>query len=122
MSIKAKILKHKTKLLKTLIQKLSSLTAAKEMTKSAIIFTPNVTWEYGCFDLSNKLNNIYSDKVNFYSGEIPKVKNEKGDKVDWIPPKEFNSYEDYKKFVQTSFKEDVFPILAATKAFWNGHR
>ena len=96
------------------------LTAAKEMTKSAIIFTPNVTWEYGCFDLSNKLNNIYSDKVNFYSGEVPKVKNEKGDKVDWIPPKEFNSYEDYKKFVQTSFKEDVFPILAATKAFGMG--
>ncbi len=96
------------------------LSATKEKAKSAIIFTPNVTWDYGCFDLSNKLNSNYTDKVNFYSGEVPKVKNEKGDKVNWMPPKEFKSYEDYKKFVQTSFKEDVFPILTSTKAFGMG--
>jgi ATP-dependent DNA helicase RecQ len=96
------------------------LTAPKEKSKSAIIFTPNVTWDYGCFDLSNRLNSNYPNKVNFYSGEVPKVKNKKGDKVNWTPPGEFKSYEDYKKLVQTSFKEDVFPILTSTKAFGMG--
>ena len=96
------------------------LSAEKEKAKSAIIFTPNVTWDYGCFDLSNKLNSVYTDKVNFFSGDIPKVKNDRGEKVDWIPPKEFKSYEDYKKFIQTSFRENVFPILTSTKAFGMG--
>jgi ATP-dependent DNA helicase RecQ len=96
------------------------LETKKDTSKSAIIFTPNVTWDFGCFDLSNKLNGIYPAKANFYSGEVPKIKDDNGNKVDWVPPKEFKDYEEYKKQVQTDFKADVFPILTSTKAFGMG--
>jgi len=96
------------------------LESEKDYPKSAIIFTPNVTWDFGCFDLSNKLNAIYPSKVNFYSGEGPKIKDDNGNKLDWVPPKNFKDYEEYKKQVQTDFKADVFPILTSTKAFGMG--
>lgn len=39
--------------------------------KAGLVFTPNVNGDFGCFSLSNSLNTLYQNKVNWYSGSVP---------------------------------------------------
>ncbi len=42
--------------------------------KAGLVFTPNVNGDYGCYSLSNSLNTLYQNKVNWYSGSVPSRK------------------------------------------------
>ncbi|OFX56895.1 MAG: hypothetical protein A2046_00060 [Bacteroidetes bacterium GWA2_30_7] len=66
---------YKREKIQSLINELrenESFTETKE--KAGIIFTPNVNGNYGCFPLSNHVNIYYQNKVNWFSGEVPKIK------------------------------------------------
>lgn len=41
---------------------------------TALIFTPHVNGEYGCYSLSNRISIIKQGKASWYSGEVPKFK------------------------------------------------
>ena len=77
-------------------------------TSCGLIFTPYVNGKYGCHTLSNSLTNKFKTKIGYYSGSEPK-KYEGNE-----------SFEAYKIKVQNNFKENQFPLLAATKAFGMG--
>ncbi|MCP9199027.1 RecQ family ATP-dependent DNA helicase [Gramella sp. GC03-9] len=79
-----------------------------ENPKSGLIFTPFVNGLNGCFDLSQKLTTNFNRPIKFYSGSKPK--NYKSDL----------DFENYKVKVQDEFKQNKFPLLAATKAFGMG--
>ncbi len=78
--------------------------------KAAIIFTPHVNGPYGCYEITNRLSREYSGKVKYFSGEVPKG----------FSASSGGEYEKYKLQVQKAFKDDVFPLLVATKAFGMG--
>lgn len=84
--------------------------------KAALVFTPHVNGQYGCFDLANKLS-IGTGLAKWYAGEVPKKKFHGGLKVPVMNADNFNRY---KKDVQLDFKSDQFPLLVATKAFGMG--
>lgn len=81
--------------------------------KSAIVFTPNVTGDKGCYNLSTNFNNRYPHESRWYSGSMPKI-----NKLPiFSSDREFNTY---KQQVQTDFKQDQFQVMFATKAFGMG--
>ena len=84
--------------------------------KSAVVFTPHVNWIYGCYHLYNKFANKYNNKVGYFSGSVPKIR-ENDQRRPIMNPKD---YDDYKLDIQKSFKNDRFPLLFATKAFGMG--
>ncbi len=84
--------------------------------KSAIIFTPNVNGQFGCYPVSSFLNTLYQDKSNWYSGKIPQI-NQNGIKIDLMEEAEFKKH---KENVQQKFKNNEYPLLVATKAFGMG--
>lgn len=91
--------------------------------EAGLIFTPHVNGSFGCYSLSNSLNQIRKDKVRWYSGEVPMIDeydamgNRTGRKLPVLSAEEFKKY---KRDVQTSFKKDGYPLLVATKAFGMG--
>lgn len=91
--------------------------------KAGLVFTPNVNGDYGCYSISNFLNTLYQKKVNWFSGDIPKVDefdnngNKTGRK---IPVMSSDNFKVHKKSVQSDFKRNVYPLLVATKAFGMG--
>ena len=110
--------------LKALLDKLADnegFTETKE--KSAIVFTPNVNGDVGCYTISNYINTIFPGKSNWYSGDIPKVDEldnngrKTGRKIQIMAPEDFRKHKDE---VQKGFKKDRYPILVATKAFGMG--
>lgn len=80
--------------------------------KAGIIFTPHVGWNFGCYTLYKELNNIYPNKANYFSGSIPK---ERGN-----PIMNRDEFDKYKLKVQRDFRENKYPLLAATKSFGMG--
>lgn len=95
----------------------------EESPNAGLIFTPNVNGAFGCYSLSNNLNQIRQNKVRWYSGEVPMVDeldnngNRTGVRLPVLNDDEFKKY---KKDVQSAFKKDVYPLLVATKAFGMG--
>ncbi|NBB19322.1 DEAD/DEAH box helicase [Runella sp. CRIBMP] len=89
--------------------------------EAALIFTPYVNGDFGCYQVSRDIQNLFSSKVEWYSGECPTTKIYEGGKVKGKKPimseKEFDNY---KITVQKNFKDDKFPIMVATKAFGMG--
>lgn len=80
--------------------------------KCGIIFTPTVNSNFysntiGCYDLSSKLSKDFLEDVPFYSGSQPK---------NYLD----NDFLNYKKLVQSNFKNDEYKLLVATKAFGMG--
>ena len=91
--------------------------------KAGLVFTPNVNGAFGCFQVSNTLNSIYQNKVNWFSGEIPKrdVYNEQtGRRIGTEPVMTIDEFKKFKPKVQKDFKENIYQILVATKAFGMG--
>jgi ATP-dependent DNA helicase RecQ len=90
---------------------------------AGLVFTPHVNGTFGCYSLSNSLNQIRQNKVRWYSGEVPMIDeydengNRTGRKLPVMNDEEFKKY---KKDVQSAFKKDVYPLLVATKAFGMG--
>jgi ATP-dependent DNA helicase RecQ len=110
--------------MKDLLSKLAAnegLTETKN--KAAIVFTPNVNGEVGCYSISNYINTLYPEKSNWYSGEVPIVDEytatglKTGRKIPIMSPEEFKIHKDA---VQSGFKKNFYPILVATKAFGMG--
>ncbi len=63
---------NKKQQLKELLQKLKDTDNFTENNERAgLVFTPNVNGDFGCFSLSNSLNTLYQNKVNWYSGSVP---------------------------------------------------
>lgn len=90
---------------------------------AGLVFTPHVNGSFGCYSLSNNLNQIRQNKVRWYSGEVPMIDeyDEKGNKTDRkLPVLNDEEFKKYKRDVQTAFKKDVYPLLVATKAFGMG--
>jgi len=80
--------------------------------KAGIIFTPHVAGNFGCYTIYKELNKIYPGKANYFSGSIPK----EGGR----PIMADNEFDEYKLKVQKEFRENKFPLLAATKSFGMG--
>jgi len=110
---------NKLKLLKGLIQQEGILEQSK---KAALVFTPHVNGHYGCYTLSNKLNQG-SGKVTWYAGDVPKVPeyDENGNRTEReIPVMDEQAFDKHKNKAQHDFKTDKCPLLVATKAFGMG--
>lgn len=115
---------NKSKVIKDLLEKLKdSEDFIETKEKAGLIFTPNVNGAYGCFQVSNILNTIYSNKVSWFSGDIPKrdIYDEKtGKKTGSEPIMSRVEFNRYKQQVQKDFKDDKYQLLVATKAFGMG--
>lgn len=91
--------------------------------KGALVFTPHVNGEYGCFSVANRLSTGGQGRVKWYSGEVPKVPEfndngiPTGRKIPVMEGKQFNKY---KQDVQVEYKKSAFPVMVATKAFGMG--
>jgi ATP-dependent DNA helicase RecQ len=115
---------NKNQVLVTLLKELADnehLTETEE--KAAIIFTPNVNGNFGCYAISNQLNTIFPGKSNWYSGDVPRVHeydnkgNRTGRKIPVLKPDEFITH---KTKVQLDYKKNKYSVLVATKAFGMG--
>lgn len=110
---------NKLNLLRGLIQQEGILDQSK---KAALVFTPHVNGSYGCYSLSNNLNQG-TGKVAWYAGDVPKVPeydnngNRTGRKISVMGEAAFNKH---KNAAQLNFKKDKCPLLVATKAFGMG--
>lgn len=80
--------------------------------RAALIFTPFVNGEKGCYLLSQSLSTKTKEDVKWYSGSCPKIY---GSLI--FGNNEFN---EYKKQIQSEFKKNKFSILCSTKAFGMG--
>lgn len=78
-------------------------------TKSGLIFTINAGGNEGCVKISTDISRRFKKDVRWYSGELPK-------KV--VMTKD--QHQEYKKKVQTDYKDNKFPLLVSTKAFGMG--
>lgn len=92
--------------------------------KNGIVFTPFVGGDYGCYQLSNKLSNLFKEKVGWFAGSIPQttVRVQSGNSVTMQkkPIMSESEFTEYKLSVQKKFKDGDLSLLAATKAFWMG--
>ena len=115
---------NKVDKLKKIINELKDTENFIETTdKAGLIFTPNVNGAYGCYQVSNTLSTLYQNKVNWFSGDIPKrdVYDEKtGRKIGTEPVMNQDEFNKYKIKVQKDFKENKYQLLVATKAFGMG--
>lgn len=93
----------------TLVKGMESKWNADGGSKAGIIFTPTVNGNKGCFELAGTLSASLKMDVHFYSGSVPKGFRLQG-----------AAFDDYKKNVQTDFKENKYKLLVATKAFGMG--
>lgn len=96
----------------SLNNKSNVLTPKCNNSKCGIIFTPTINGPKGCYKLSLLLEKEFNTSVNFYSGQVPTIKNQSV-----MTP---NAFENYKRQVQIKFKRNEFTLLAATKAFGMG--
>lgn len=115
---------NKSQTLKSLLSDLHDTESFIETTeKAGIVFTPNVNGAYGCFQVSNTLNTLYQNKVNWFSGDIPKrdvYDKQTGRKTGTEPVMQRDEFNKFKLQVQKDFKKDKYQILVATKAFGMG--
>ena len=80
--------------------------------EAAIVFTPYVSTNFGCYELAEALSEHYGKHVAWYSGSCP-MKSAK-------PIMKERDFETYKAEVQRRFKDNEYNILCATKAFGMG--
>jgi len=80
--------------------------------KAAIVFTPYVSTNFGCYELAESLSGYYGKHVAWYAGSCPMKSGKHIMKA--------SDFEEYKDEVQQRFKDNQFNILCATKAFGMG--
>lgn len=80
--------------------------------KAAIVFTPYVSTNFGCYELVESLSGYYGKHVAWYAGSCPMKSGKHIMKA--------SDFEEYKDEVQQRFKDNQFNILCATKAFGMG--
>jgi ATP-dependent DNA helicase RecQ len=106
----------KFKVINSQLQRLKeSIQALEEIgteSKCGIIFTPTVNGRNGCYPLSQKLTEHLKKEVKFYAGSVPTI--------DQQPIMSDKDFDKYKKDVQVEFKQNIFTLLTATKAFGMG--
>jgi ATP-dependent DNA helicase RecQ len=102
-------LKSLKKLINDFDKKRHILMIDGDKTKCGLIFTVYAGGKFGCLGVSEDLSKCYPGAVNWYAGGKPKKSTLSRD-----------DFDDYKKRVQTDFKDNKFPLLAATKAFGLG--
>jgi len=108
----------KYKYIEKLLKELQDMEDFMELDeKAGLVFTPFVNGGKGCYALANALSYPFPDKVNWYSGKAPEKKTESGVKIPIMSEKELQAH---KKAVQQNFKNNVFPLMVATKAFGMG--
>lgn len=98
--------------LQILKEEIGALVENGKDSKCGIIFTPNVNGANGCKSLSETLSNTFQAKVKYYSGSIPKID---GNEIMTTP-----EFDEYKRNIQSDFKQSKFTLLTATKAFGMG--
>jgi len=89
-------------------------------TCSGIIFVPHVNGEFGAYELCGALRSFLKEqkaRVEFFSGEVPKVRTFDYTKS---PIMKREEYDNYKRKIQLAFKNNEFPLLVATKTFGMG--
>lgn len=104
--------KQVSAILKELNESESVLTPKGNESKCGLIFTPTVNGAKGCYKLSTSLEQEFRTPIKFYSGQVPVVEKQAIMTSD--------TFEKYKKQVQSEFKRNEFTLLAATKAFGMG--
>ncbi len=97
------------------------LTESEE--KAAIIFTPNVNGALGCYPVSNIVEGMYPNKVAWFAGKVPEIKqNDQAGRSTGIklPLMSSTDFKVHKEGVQSGFKKNKYSLLVATKAFGMG--
>ena len=79
-------------------------------TRCGLIFTAYVNGDNGCYNLSRDLTKDYQKDVRFFAGEKPRD----------FSTDTLGSWDPYKRDVQESYKNNVYALLCATKAFGMG--
>lgn len=94
----------------------------KTTEKAGLVFTPNVNGAFGCYQVSNTLNILFPNKVNFYAGSVPTrpVYNEQGQRTGTENIMSDDEFNEFRIQVQKEFKENKYQLLVATKAFGMG--
>lgn len=77
--------------------------------KCGIIFTPHVNGDKGCYNISLSLSNALKTDVRYFSGSKPRDSDMSDQKFD-----------EFKINVQSDFKNNLYHLLVATKAFGMG--
>lgn len=115
---------NKSKCIRELLKHLNDSENFMETTeKAGLIFTPNVNGAVGCYQVSNTLNTLYQNKVNWFSGDIPKrdvINQDNGEKIGTEPVMPRTEFNKFKQQVQKDFKDNKYQLLVATKAFGMG--
>ncbi len=80
--------------------------------KCGIIFTPHVNGDKGCYYLSSRLTTALDMEVRYFAGSVPKISGR--------PVMPNNTFDTLKYSAQTDFKNNIYHLLTATKAFGMG--
>lgn len=87
----------------------------QDTSKATLVFTPYVNGQNGCFELADTLSRYFPHQVTWYSGSCPNMPGRKG-----TPVMAQEQFEKYKTKTQEQFKDDMYQVLCATKAFGMG--
>lgn len=87
----------------------------KDREKATLIFTPNVNGASGCLQLADTLSKHFPNQVAWYSGRCPNMPGQEN-----VPLMTEKQFDEYKKETQHRFKDDIYQVLCATKAFGMG--
>jgi ATP-dependent DNA helicase RecQ len=88
--------------------------------KAALIFTPNVNGEYGCYYIFELLKKKGYSNVTWFSGKVPQrtIYEENGTRRENVLNDE--DFKKHKQQAQKDFKNNIYQILIATKSFGMG--
>ncbi|HEY8960187.1 DEAD/DEAH box helicase [Chitinophaga sp.] len=114
----------KIKRLERLLQDLKDTDGFMESAgRTALVFTPHVNGDSGCYEVSNNISSLIGRKVGWFSGDIPKRNVFDTNTGQWLgkePVMTEEQFKIYKLQIQKDFKNDVYPLMVATKAFGMG--
>jgi len=115
---------HKIVRLERLLRELKNTEGFMETSgHTALVFTPHVNGDFGCYEVSNSISTFFNKKVGWFSGDIPKrnvYDANTGQLLGKEPIMTEEQFKIYKLQIQKDFKNDKYSLLVATKAFGMG--